>query len=306
MGFKIDKLQKYNNGCFEIKCNKIEDLISVFNYTYDLRMKKYYRGHSKSEEYKLISSIDREYIKHKHTLKEAGFTVSRDTFIHDHLNQFRKKIRGKVDSEDYFTNEQKAWSLGQHYGLLTPFLDWTESPYIAAFFAAINNIEHDGCVYVLDYENIKLMNNESTSNKNLIDLINNPNCDNYNLNIIEPMTNSISRLNAQNGCFTTTPNGIPIDTWIRTFEKYKDEHVLIKIIIPKKIKQYVIYFLHQTNIDYSTIYPDISGICKYCNLNLQIIEKINAAEAKFIFGINELRTNFLKAIDQIPISKENQ
>ena len=42
------------------------------------------------------------------------------------------------------------WTIGQHHGLPTRFLDWTENPLIAAYFATENADGNDVAVYVVN------------------------------------------------------------------------------------------------------------------------------------------------------------
>jgi hypothetical protein len=51
------------------------------------------------------------------------------------LNNFRSACKSDKDLAEIIEKDHEMAALGQHYGLTSQLLDWTESPYIAAYFA---------------------------------------------------------------------------------------------------------------------------------------------------------------------------
>ena len=77
---------------------------------------------------------DGRYSRDGHKLWSDGFLREmRDGY----LERFKRAASGLRGPNPKDLSDEEWWALGRHYGLVTPLLDWTEKPYIAAFFAIV-------------------------------------------------------------------------------------------------------------------------------------------------------------------------
>ena len=96
-------------------------------YALDDRRKFLYRGHSKST-YELKPTIDR-------LGKRFRNDDERNELLSQLVNEFRRSSYG-LQAPIEFPRTDEEWEyLGRHHGLPTSILDWTRSPYVAAYFA---------------------------------------------------------------------------------------------------------------------------------------------------------------------------
>jgi len=108
---------------------KLDSVAELFSDSIFKRGKYLFRGQRNSE-WKLTPSFDRWFLR---------FSAGRDRVetARRLLTFFKKECEG-LDlsiSDSVWDDEAQSLALGQHYGLPTRLLDWSESPYIAAFFA---------------------------------------------------------------------------------------------------------------------------------------------------------------------------
>jgi len=181
------------------------------------------------------------------------------------LESFKYSIRGRTKVPVSQLTPDDVWALGQHYGLWTPLLDWSRSPFVAMFFAMSEPNPKD----------------ESPKNySRAIFRINRAKLSEYMDEdfFINPLSSDHDRLISQDGLFTLSPAG-------ETTLEYQVINALaesgIEIDDPAVLKEFIckihipveneierkkaILALRRMNLHYANLYPDLEGSSMHCN-----------------------------------------
>jgi FRG domain-containing protein len=204
-----------------------------------LRDRYLFRGQGR-DYWKLESNFDRQFPIGKYG---RGIRVK---LYQEMLGLFRNRLADSDVPKDVINDERLLTALGQHHGLPTRLLDWSGSPYYAAFFAFSSNIQYFGtkdqvAIYVLDCTS-SIWNQE------------------YGVEIIELPPFSNRRIRVQQGKFTLQRTPDPtLDAYA---ERHEDRQALRKVIIPANQARTVIADLDSMGINHDTVFSDLDGIAR--------------------------------------------
>lgn len=221
-----------------------------------------YRGHGDSS-WKLEPTLDR-------VIKSPTSERRRQ-----HLDRFKLETRGRRGpNPPLLETDNDWWALGQHHGLSTPLLDWTESPFVALYFAAVSARKQESnsmSVFALFQSGVDAIN-EGIVASNDIKLINGQK---PTISIVKPESSENSRLVSQRGLFTRGPNNLELESWIDTYRPLVQEYLnnaifLLRLDIPTTGLTDCLRYLNRMNINHSTLFPDLVGASEFINHHLVI------------------------------------
>ena len=203
-----------------------------------------YRGHA-SDSWKLEPTLKRALDD------RSSDNIEKDT--ENTLKAFKKYCLGKRGHNPSELSESEWWALGQHFGLNTPLLDWSESPYVAAFFA-FSNVQSD-----TDNVVVWLLS-KSINEKPCIEKLK----EESHLEFLTPYLDENARLINQRGLFVRSPNMVCISEWVNQIQEGGTID-LARVLIPSSEKDFVLDSLDKMNINDFTLFPDLTGSAKYAN-----------------------------------------
>ncbi|HSF23669.1 MAG TPA: FRG domain-containing protein [Blastocatellia bacterium] len=199
------------------------------------RGKYLFRGHS-DPHWTLSTTFDRMFSNQP---KATRLQIAEEL-----LEVFKRSLEGEEIPAEVRGNDSLFLALGQHYGLPTRLLDWTESPYIAAFFAYNSRAlwgvtDQSIAIWVLDTTHPIWSSH-------------------YGVEIIEVPSFGNKRIRNQSGKFTLSRTPFP------DLESYVAAHgdegkPLRKFLLPAPDYSKALADLDAMGIHHGTVYPEIEG-----------------------------------------------
>jgi hypothetical protein len=183
-----------------------------------------------------------------------------DTVVKQHRKQFQSAICGRRGSNPPPLKGSSLWALGQHHGLATELLDWTASPYVALFFAYAESKPDDTDERIVFALNQAIVSDASKDKPVGLQI-----------EIVKPLSDENARLISQAGAFITwKPFTEDLERLIRNHFRSELVLALVKIRLPSKDRLDCLKALNRMNINYATLFPDLTGASRHCNLGLEI------------------------------------
>lgn len=153
------------------------------------------------------------------------------------------------------------WALMQHYGAPTRLLDWTESLYVATYFAVEKDSSHDGAIWVIHPETLRTVfridEEWPQTDEDIRAFLRE---DAARILYTIRSKRQTDRMSAQQTVFTVSPQILARhDEIIETAHQPKQGWYL-KIIVPKDLKVDFLSRLYHVNITARALFPGLDGI----------------------------------------------